>query len=98
MRMPFGKHRGKEIGELPQDYLEWLVTISYGGVFREVCNVPSLSDCGPRDSIDDSTRRSPGPNEGPAQTYPVDRRKVVYDDFGPVGFGSDNDDYDRYDE
>jgi hypothetical protein len=25
MQMPFGKHRGKDMEELPRDYLEWLL-------------------------------------------------------------------------
>lgn len=25
MKMPFGKHRGTEIGEIPHDYLAWLL-------------------------------------------------------------------------
>ena len=27
MIMPFGQHRGQEVGNLPPDYLEWLTTI-----------------------------------------------------------------------
>ncbi len=27
MRMPFGKHKGCAIGDLPFEYLEWLTTI-----------------------------------------------------------------------
>lgn len=26
-RMPFGKHRGQSLHQLPEDYLEWLLTI-----------------------------------------------------------------------
>jgi hypothetical protein len=26
MKMPFGRHKGKEISEMPPDYLEWIST------------------------------------------------------------------------
>ena len=32
MRMPFGKFRGVEIGDIPDDYLKWLQTL---GALRE---------------------------------------------------------------
>jgi uncharacterized protein (DUF3820 family) len=83
--MPFGKHRGTPIGELPQSYLEWLVTISYGRVFDEVCNVLSLSDVGPTDDIDD-VQDAVTPRRQREETYENDTREVEYDDFGPVGF------------
>jgi len=28
MRMPFGKHRGEELSQIPADYLEWLLSLS----------------------------------------------------------------------
>lgn len=30
MRMPFGKHRGVEIADLPSAYLEWLINLGDG--------------------------------------------------------------------
>lgn len=41
MRMPFGKYRGWEIADLPDEYLQWLVTIElreplFMAVVREI--------------------------------------------------------------
>lgn len=35
MRMPFGKHRGAELRDLPSDYLQWLTTIELRPFLRD---------------------------------------------------------------
>ena len=40
MKMPFGKHKGKNVRTLPKAYLQWLGTISLRGQLRnEVRNI-----------------------------------------------------------
>jgi hypothetical protein len=36
--MEFGKHKGADIQDIPQSYLEWLAENSKGGPTQQMCN------------------------------------------------------------
>jgi hypothetical protein len=60
MRMPFGKHKGEAVSDLPDDYLEWLAANVhlFGALRREIRY--ELEDRGlPTDDLDASEEDDP---------------------------------------
>jgi len=39
--LPFGKHRGKPLDDVPRDYLHWLIAQPSDGAFRRTARVKS---------------------------------------------------------
>lgn len=73
-KMPFGRHRGKPVKDLPGDYLRWLGTIELRSPLKEAVKAALAwkADTTPAARSSQESRPTPpsAPSKGPQGTFP----------------------------